>query len=430
MNKKNIAFRTFGCKLNFSETSSISRTFSEKEFKTVGFREKANIYVINSCCVTKNAEKKSKQAVKQTIKLNPDAIIVVIGCLSQLKSDEIADIKGVDIILGNAEKYNLLKYIQDFNKKDKTEIHISKRDEINNFIPCYSLKGRTRSFLKIQDGCDYFCSYCIVPFVRGKSRYNTIANTIKNAKEIAATQTKEIVLSGINIGDFGKKNNETFYELMQELEKIKNIDRIRISSIEPDLLSDDIIEFVAKSNKFLPHFHIPLQSGSDRILKIMHRRYKRKLFADKVKKIKSLMPYSCIAADVIVGFPDETDEDFEDTYNFIKNLDISYLHIFTYSERENTLASDLKQKVPDKIKYIRSKKLHKLSDIKKEYFYKQNFGKTVSVLFESKDDNGYMYGFSENYIKVKTKYNPKFINNIFTVKLKDIDANGIFKAEL
>lgn len=426
MNNKKIAFHTFGCKLNFSETSTISRQFSENAYKIVNFKEEADIYVIHSCTVTANAERKCRAAVHRVSRINPEATIVVMGCYAQLRAEEIAGMKEVDIILGNKEKYNLFEYLKNFKKTGKQEIHISNISKTNEFIPSYSYGNRTRSFLKIQDGCDYFCTYCTIPLARGHSRSNTIADTIKIANTIAGKGTKEIVLTGVNIGDFGKNNNETFFELIQHLDKIKGIERIRISSIEPDLLYDEIIEFVSNSTKLLPHFHIPLQSGSNKILKAMRRKYNRELFAHKIRKIKSLMPYSCIAADVIVGFPGETDNDFTETYNFIKELDISYLHVFTYSDRPNTQAAKIIEKIPGNIKKNRSKQLHKLSNEKKKYFYEQNIGKKYKVLFESDSINGYMHGFTENYIKVKTKYNPDLINQIVKIKLKKIDEQGVF----
>lgn len=422
MEKTKIAFNTFGCKLNFSETSYISKKFNKDKYQIVNFSEKADIYIIHSCSVTANAERKCRFAIHQANKKNPEAKIAVLGCYSELRHDDLMKIQGVDLVLGNVEKYNILDYLE--NKK-----HQEISPDVNTtkiFHPCYSSADRTRSFFKVQDGCDNFCTYCTIPFARGRSRSNTIKETIKTANEIADTEIKEIILTGVNIGDFGRKNGESFLGLIKELDKIKGIDRIRISSIEPDLLTDEIIDFVAKSDKILNHFHIPLQSGSDKILKLMHRKYDRGFFLGRIKKIKALMPEACIAIDLITGFPGESDEDFQDTYNFLNNLELSYLHIFTYSERPGTVADKIKEKVNGKIKKIRSQKLHLLADIKKEKFCKNNFGLKSKVLFESDNIKGYMHGFSENYIKVKTKYNPDLINKILDVELNIIDKDGIF----
>ncbi|MCD6112229.1 MAG: tRNA (N(6)-L-threonylcarbamoyladenosine(37)-C(2))-methylthiotransferase MtaB [Bacteroidales bacterium] len=422
MKKTKIAFNTFGCKLNFSETSSISKKFNKDKYQIVNFNEKADIYIIHSCSVTANAERKCRFAIHQANKKNPEAKIALMGCYAELHHDDLLKIQGVDIVLGNVEKYNIVDYIEK-NKILKTIPDVNKTE---SFHPAYSLGDRTRSFFKVQDGCDNFCTYCIIPYARGRSRSNTIDETIKTAKEIAATEIKEIILTGVNIGDFGRKNGESFLGLIKELDKIKGIDRIRISSIEPDLLSDEIIEFVAKSKKILNHFHIPLQSGSDKILKQMHRKYDTEFFSGRIKKIKSLMPEACIAIDLITGFPGESDEDFQQTYNFLNNLELSYLHVFTYSDRPGTVAAKIKDKVNSKIKKFRSKELHILSDNKKKEFYKQNIGNKSKVLFESGNIDGYMHGFTENYIKVKTKYNPDLVNKIIDVELKDIDKEGIF----
>ncbi len=429
MNRKKVAFKTFGCKLNFSETSAISRKFKHNGFDVVDFKDKADIYVINSCTVTANAEKKCKAAIRQSNRRNPDAKIAVIGCLSQLIPDELKKFHQVDFVLGSNEKFNLLDCIKNIENSDKAAqkyVFTNKISEITGFIPSYSSGYRTRSFLKIQDGCDYYCSYCIIPYARGHSRSDTIANSTKLAKEIAKKGIKEIVLTGVNIGDFGKNNNENFYELICELDKIEGIERYRISSIEPDLLYDEIIDFVAGSKKFLPHFHIPLQSGSNKILNLMHRKYNRELFAGRVDKIKLLMPHSCIAADVIVGFPGESDNDFIDTYNFIESIDITYAHVFSYSERPGTLAQKLPDKISNKIIKKRSRELQNLSAKKKKYFYQQNINRSFKVLFESDMDNGFMHGFTENYIKVKTKYNPKLINQIILVELKNLDEDNVY----
>lgn len=441
MENRKIAFHTFGCKLNFADTSAVARPFGNADYITVNFTDIADIYVINTCLVTATAEKKCLSAIRQAHKRNPNAQIAVIGCLSQLKPHKLASIEGVKFILGNTEKYNLISYLEDGNANPdliKSELRTTnneqssqKRGTTNNeFIPAYSIGDRTRSFLKIQDGCDYYCSYCIIPTARGRSRSATIEKVIESAVEIASKGVKEIVLTGVNIGDFGKRNNETFIRLIAELDKIDGIERFRISSIEPDLLNEEIIQFVAKSNKFLPHFHIPLQSGSDKILRLMNRKYDTKLFTSRVEMIKSLNPDCLIAVDVITGFPGESDEDFEDTYNFIKDTDITYAHIFTYSERENTLALKIDNKVPIEIRRQRSRRLQLLSDNKKALFYKQNKGKIKHVLFESDNDNGFMYGFTENYIKVKTMFNRKLINTIQEVKLENIDKDKVFNVKM
>ncbi len=425
--KKNIAFHTLGCKLNYSETSAIARLFDEKEYNKVDFNAKADIYVINTCSVTENAEKKSRQAIRRAIKISPQAFIVVTGCYCQLKPEEVANISGVDIVLGTNEKFNILNYIDNFEKKEVPQVYSCNIEDTGQFIPSYSLGDRTRAFLKVQDGCDYMCSYCIVPMARGRSRNESISKLVKQAEIIAHNGIKEIVLTGANIGDYGKsnpENKENFYELLKELAQVERIERFRISSIEPDLLTDEIIEFVAKSGKFVPHFHIPLQSGSNKILKLMKRRYKRELFADRVKKIKSLIPSACIGVDVIVGFPGETENDFMDTYNFIKKLALSYLHVFTYSERENTKALKIKEKVPHNERNRRSKILHNLSAKKRRYFYQQNIQNNAFVLFEDMKQNGNMNGFTENYIRVETPYNKNFVNKIVQVRLKEINEKG------
>lgn len=424
MDKIKIAFKTFGCKLNYSETSTISKSFETKNYEIVSTKEKADVYVINSCMVTAKAELKCKQEIRKLHKLNPDSTIVVVGCYSQLKANELASMKEVGIVLGNDEKFNLQKYLENQNPAE-TKIDTSEILKSKTFISSYSSGDRTRSFLKIQDGCDYFCSYCTIPYARGRSRSDNIENTIKKAKEIANLGIKEIILSGINIGDFGKSSNETLLDFLKKLIKVEGIERIRISSIEPDLLTDEIINLVYKSDKLLPHFHIPLQSGSNKILSAMNRKYKREVFADRVNKIKTLMPDCCIAADVIVGFPDETDDDFWDTYNFIDNLKISYLHVFSYSDRENAKSTKLENKIPNSIIKERSRTLQKLSNSKKQHFYRQNIGKASKVLFESDNHNGFISGWSENYLRVKTNFNKSLINSIETVVLKNLE-NGVF----
>ncbi|MCK4664489.1 MAG: tRNA (N(6)-L-threonylcarbamoyladenosine(37)-C(2))-methylthiotransferase MtaB [Bacteroidales bacterium] len=424
-NKKNkVAFFTLGCKLNFAETSTIARSFEEKGFQRVSFDKKADIYVINSCSVTESANKKSRQAIKKAIKKSPDSLIAVIGCYAQLKPDELAKIQGVDIILCEKEKFNLIKYIENIEKQEVTQIQTCEVENIEHFEPAFSFGDRTRSFLKVQDGCDYKCSYCTIPLARGKSRNDNIQKTIEQAEKISEQGIKEIILTGVNIGDFGKSTNESFYDLITELNKVENIERYRISSIEPNLLTDEIIEFVSESRKFAPHFHIPLQSGSDKILGLMQRQYKRELFEHRIKKIKSLMPYAAIGVDVIVGFPGETEFDFIDTYQFLEKLDISYLHVFSYSERENTKAVEIKGKVKQADITYRSKKMHFLSNKKKNQFYTKNLNTKRAVLFEAYNSNGKMYGFTDNYIKIETNFNKKITNKILLVKLKEISYSG------
>ena len=429
MKKTSIAFQTYGCKLNISESSTISRDFVENGFDLVSYKDKADVYVINSCLVTATAEKKCRAAIRQAHKRNPIGKIAVIGCFSQLRSNEISKIQGVNFILGNIEKFDLLKYINENNDKKAVEIEISGLKTDKTFNPSYSTEGHTRSFFKVQDGCDYFCSYCIIPFARGRSRSDTIENTIKVAEEIGKTNYKEIILTGVNIGDFGKNNNETFLDLIKLLDKVKGIERIRISSIEPELLTDEIIKFIASSEKILPHFHIPLQAGSDKILKAMKRKYNRELFFERVKKIRQLIPDACIAIDVIVGFPGETDDDFADSYKFIEETQISYIHVFSYSDRPETVSSKLKNKVSKNIKKQRSKDLHLLSEKMKLSFYQQNINKKAKVLFESDCKEDYIFGYTENYIRVKTKQNNNLINEIINVRLNKIDTDGIFKIE-
>ena len=429
---KKVAFLTFGCKLNFSETSSIAKTFLNNGFSSVDFKSKADLYVINSCSVTGNAEKKCKAAIKRAHKRNPNAHIAVIGCFSQLRPNELAIFDGVDLVLGNKEKFSLLEHFKKLESTGLTYpiIETSKLNQDFEFHPSYSSGDRTRSFLKVQDGCDYYCTFCTIPYARGRSRSGNIKNTIAIAKEIAKTAIKEVILTGVNVGDFGRQSGEKLIDLLKELDKIEGIERIRISSIEPDLLTHEIIEFVNLSKKFLPHFHIPLQSGSNEILKQMKRKYNRELFADRVRKIKSLMPNCMIAADVIVGFPGETEEQFMDTYEFIKGIDITYTHVFSYSDRPGTIASKMQDKVPPNIIRDRSHKLHELSDRKKQKFYLENKGNIYNVLFESDNDNGFMHGFTENYIRVKFPYNSKFINKIIKVKLLQLETDGIFTLEL
>jgi len=426
---KKVAFYTLGCKLNFSETSTISRLFEDAGFAKVSFEDTPDIFVINTCSVTENADKKCVQLVRRALKINPDAFVVMIGCFAQLKPKEISQIEGVDLVLGANEKFNLLQYIdQTIEKKEHAIIAFENIKKTKEFVPAFSVGDRTRSFLKIQDGCDYFCTFCTIPLARGKSRNASIHSTVKEAKKIATTSVREIVLTGVNIGDFGQDGDESFFELIQQLDKIEGIDRFRISSIEPNLLNNDIIHFsLTESKRFVPHFHIPLQSGSDKLLKKMRRRYLTDLYAERIRFIKNKNPYCCIGADVIVGFPGETDEDFLETYNFLNELDVSYLHVFTYSERANTTAIKLGESVPMEKRKERSRQLHILSEKKKRAFYQQNLNTTRSILFEHTQDNGMMTGFTENYIKVKMPYNQEMTNTFQQIELTEIDRDGIMK---
>lgn len=395
------------------------------------FTDAADVYVINTCSVTDHADRKCKKVVKEALKYNPEAFVVIIGCYAQLKPEEISNIPGVDLVLGAAEKFNLVEHLSNLTtKKNKAEIFNSNIKETNIFIPGFSLGDRTRSFMKVQDGCDYFCSFCTIPLARGKSRSHTIEETVKVAKEVAEKQVKEVVLTGVNLGDFGVQNNETFYDLIVQLEELNGIDRYRISSIEPNLLEDRIIEFVSKSKKFMPHFHVPLQSGSDLILKSMRRKYPRSLYQEKVNTIRRLIPNASIGVDVIVGFPGETDEEFLETYNFLNQLDVSYFHVFPYSERKNTTAAKLKEKVHQFKRNDRTEMLRILSEKKKRAFYEANIGQSAKVLFENEEKGGKMYGFTENYIKVETDYDPLLINEISTINLIGINDEGNAIAEV
>ena len=423
---KKIAFQTLGCKLNFSESSTIARDFTENGFERVKFNEKSDVYVINTCTVTGQADKKCRQAVKKIVKNNPDAIVALIGCYAQTKPDEVSNIEGVDIVLGTDEKFKLFEFVEKFEKNRKQINHSCEIEGVEHFDASYSSGDRTRSFLKIQDGCDYLCTYCTIPKARGKSRNENVEKTVNQAKEIAKRGYKEIVLTGVNIGDFGKSTDETFYDLIKELDKIEGIERYRISSIEPNLLTDEIIEFVAKSKKFLPHFHIPLQSGSNEVLKLMKRRYLRERFADRIQKINELIEDAFIGVDVIVGFPAETKELFNETYTFLESLNISFLHVFSYSDRDGTESTAYKIKVSKKEIKERSKKLHQLSDIKHAEFYKKNIGKTKLVLFEAGNNKGKIIGFSDNYLKVEAKYNEKLVNRIIEVKLDNLKDESLF----
>jgi len=424
MKKKKIAFHTFGCKLNFAETSAIARKFHEDEFESVDFKDEADIYVIHTCTVTAQAEKKCKAAIRQAVKRNPEASVAVIGCFSQLKPDELKKMKGVDIVLGNSEKYRLSDYFQNNGTKIETSSDL-KLSSSKKFEPGFSANDRTRSFFKVQDGCDYFCTFCAIPYARGRSRSATIEQTLEVAGQIASSEIREIVLTGVNVGDFGRQNGETFLDLLKGLEKINGIERIRISSVEPELLNEEIIHLVSDSEKFMPHFHIPLQSGTNRILDIMKRKYTRELFASRVEIIHKLMPHACIAADVITGFPGETEADFNDTVGFIKSLPISYLHVFTYSSRPGTKAALMEDQVSDTEKQSRSQQLHILSELKKTEFYQSNQGAIRQVLWESDFNNGFMYGFSDNYIRCKKPISTDSTNTIELVRLTGIDPEGV-----
>ncbi len=426
MNKK-VAFYTLGCKLNYSETSTIGRLFNKAGFDTVDFTDKPDVYIINTCSVTENADKKCKRIVNEALKISPNAYVTIVGCYAQLKPKEIAEIPGVDMVLGAAEKFQIVDYITDLTKNPKALVYNQPVSEAKDFISGYSFGDRTRTFLKVQDGCDYSCTFCTIPLARGNSRSDTVEHVIEQAKEIAASGVKEIVLTGVNLGDFGIRDgqrHDKFFDLVKALDEVEGINRIRISSIEPNLLSDEIIEFVAASKRFVPHFHIPLQSGSDKILGLMRRRYKRELYVSRVAKIKQLMPDCCIGVDVIVGFPGETREDFIDTYNFLNELDVSYLHVFTYSERENTLASEMTGVVPGSTRAERSKMLHILSDKKRRAFYESQLNKTDEVLFEGDIKDGFMHGFTRNYVKVRTKYDPVLVNELKAVYLTQISPDG------
>ena len=427
---KKVAFHTLGCKLNFSETSTIARSCEEDGYEKVAFKEHADIYVLNTCSVTENADKECKRLVRQVLKINPDAFVVIIGCFAQLKPNEIAKFEGVDLVLGATEKFKLSSYLNELSKQEGTEVHSCEIVEADFFEGAYSIGDRTRAFLKVQDGCDYKCTYCTIPLARGISRSDKLENVLTNAKEISEKDIKEIVLTGVNIGDYGKgefgnkKHEHTFLELVQALDKVAGISRLRISSIEPNLLKDETIDFVSNSSVFLPHFHIPLQSGSDELLKKMKRRYLTGLYKERVKRIKHKMPDACIGVDVIVGFPGETEEHFQETYTLLNELDISYLHVFTYSERANTQAAEMSHVIDKGVRHQRSKMLRILSAKKKRAFYEKNIGSNRTVLFEHENKMGYIQGFTENYVKVKVPYDPGFRNQILKVKLNDIDDDG------
>lgn len=434
-NRKKVAFYTLGCKLNFSETSTIARSFQDEGFDRVDFEEVADMYVINTCSVTENADKQFKQVVRKAMKLNDKAFVAAVGCYAQLKPEELAAVDGVDLVLGATEKFKITDYINDLSKNDFGEVHSCEISEADFYVGSYSIGDRTRAFLKVQDGCDYKCTYCTIPLARGISRSDELENVLKNAKEISEQGIKEIVLTGVNIGDYGKgefgnkKHKHTFLELVQELDKVEGIERLRISSIEPNLLKNETIEFVSKSRTFVPHFHIPLQSGSNEILKLMKRRYQREIYTERVNKIREVMPDACIGVDVIVGFPCETDEHFLETYHFLNDLDISYLHVFTYSERDNTEAAEMEGIVPSNIRAKRSKMLRGLSVKKRRAFYESQIGTNRTVLFESENKEGYIHGFTENYVRVKTTWNPALANTLQEINLTKIDEDGSVRME-
>ena len=434
MNKK-VAFYTLGCKLNFSETSTIARSFEDEGFDRVDFAKPADIYVINTCSVTENADKSFKTIVKQAQKANPDAFVAAVGCYAQLKPEQLAAVNGVDLVLGATEKFKITDYLNDLSKNDKGEVHSCEIADADFYVGSYAIGDRTRAFLKVQDGCDYKCTYCTIPLARGISRSDALENVLNNAADIALKGVKEIVLTGVNIGDYGKgefgnkKHEHTFLDLVKALDKVAGIYRLRISSIEPNLLKNETIDFVAQSKAFVPHFHIPLQSGSDVVLKLMRRRYLSNLYVDRVKRIKEVMLHACIGVDVIVGFPGETDEYFLETYNFLNELDISYLHVFTYSERDNTAAATMQNVVPKNIRSKRSKMLRGLSAKKRRAFYETQIGATRTVLFEGENKSGYIHGFTENYVKVKAPWNPELVNTLHEVELTEIGTDGLVRFE-
>ncbi len=428
---KTAAFHTLGCKLNFAETSTIARQLTGAGYQKVSFDEPAHVYIINTCSVTENADRECKLHVRRAMKANPDGLVVILGCYAQLKPEEISAIEGVDLVLGAKEKFNILSYLDDLQKSESHGIiHSCEIDEADFFIGSYSIGDRTRAFLKVQDGCDYKCTYCTIPLARGISRSDTIESVVRNATEIAQKGIREIVLTGVNIGDYGKgefgnkKHEHTFLDLISELDQVEGIERIRISSIEPNLLKDESIELVAKSKRFVPHFHIPLQSGSDDLLKKMKRRYLTNIYTNRVAKIREVMPDSCIGVDVIVGFPGETEEKFLETYNFINELPISYLHVFTYSERENTEAADMEGAIPIPERKRRNKMLRILSEKKKMAFYQTQLGKTLPVLWEHENKNGLMFGFTENYVRVQKPFDEQSSNQIEFLKLDKIESDG------
>jgi len=438
---KKVAFYTLGCKLNFSETSTIARSFQVEGFERVDFTQKAAIYVINTCSVTENADKRFKSIVKQALRLNPDAFVIAVGCYAQLKPEELAAVDGVDLVLGATEKFKVTSYLNELlNPSKETNrggaiVHSCEIEEADFYVGSYSIGDRTRAFLKVQDGCDYKCTYCTIPLARGISRSDTLENVLKNATEISKQGIKEIVLTGVNIGDYGKgeygnkKHEHTFFDLCEALDQVEGIERLRISSIEPNLLKNETIDFVSKSRTFVPHFHIPLQSGSNDLLKLMRRRYQRELYTERVERIRDVMPDACIGVDVIVGFPGETEELFLETYHYLNELDISYLHVFTYSERDNTLAAEMDAVVPQRVRAKRSKMLRGLSAKKRRAFYESQLGTHRTVLFEGENKEGYIHGFTENYVKVKAPWNPHLVNTLHKVQLTHIDEDGLVRLE-
>ena len=434
-NKKKVAFYTLGCKLNFSETSTIARNFGNEGFERVDFEEVADIYVINTCSVTENADKQFKQVVRKAMKLNNKAFVAAVGCYAQLKPEELAAVDGVDLVLGATEKFKITDYLNDLSKNDFGKVHSCEIAEADFYVGSYSFGDRTRAFLKVQDGCDYKCTYCTIPLARGISRSDNLENVLKNAQEISNQGIKEIVLTGVNIGDYGKgefgnkKHENTFLDLVQALDQVEGLKRLRISSIEPNLLKNETIDFVSKSKCFVPHFHIPLQSGSNEILKLMKRRYQREIYVERVQKIREVMPNACIGVDIIVGFPGETDDFFLETYNFLNELDISYLHVFTYSERDNTEAALMQNTVSGNVRAKRSKMLRGLSVKKRRAFYESQIGMNKTVLFESENKEGYIHGFTENYVKVKTPWNPELVNTLHEIILSEIDNDGSVRIE-
>ena len=433
--RKKVAFYTLGCKLNFSETSTIARSFEHEEFDRVDFSQPADVYVINTCSVTENADKRFKTIVKQAQKSNSEAFIIAIGCYAQLQPNALAAIDGVDLVLGATEKFKITDYLNDLTKKQLGAVHSCAIEDADFYVGSYSFGDRTRAFLKVQDGCDYKCTYCTIPLARGISRSDTLQNVLNNAREITQKGIKEIILTGVNIGDYGKgefgnkKHEHTFFELVQALSKVEGLERVRISSIEPNLLKNETIDFVAQSDNFVPHFHIPLQSGSNQLLKLMRRRYMKELYVDRVEHIKSKMPNACIGVDVIVGFPGETDDLFLETYEFLNALDVSYLHVFSYSERPNTVAAQMDHKVPKEVRTKRSKMLRGLSSKKRRAFYELQLGSVQTVLFEGENKEGYIHGFTPNYVKVKTPWNPNLVNTAHEVSLKQIDEDGLVRFE-
>ena len=433
--RKKVAFYTLGCKLNFSETSTIARNFQDEGFDRVDFEEVADIYVINTCSVTENADKQFKQIVKKAMKLNDKAFVAAVGCYAQLKPEELAAVDGVDLVLGATEKFKITDYINDLSKNDMGEVHSCEIEEADFYVGSYSIGDRTRAFLKVQDGCDYKCTYCTIPLARGISRSDALENVLKNAADISNQGIKEIVLTGVNIGDYGKgefgnkKHEHTFLDLVKALDEVEGIERLRISSIEPNLLKNETIEFVSQSRTFVPHFHIPLQSGSNEVLKKMKRRYLREVYTDRVSKIREVMPHACIGVDVIVGFPGETEEQFLETYSYLNEMDISYLHVFTYSERDNTEAATMPEVVPMNVRNKRSKMLRGLSVKKRRAFYENQIGSQRTVLFESENKEGYIHGFTENYVKVKTPWSPELVNTLHPVQLTKIDEDGAVRMD-